>query len=171
MRRIFGMALVVLLLGSSVEAVEMQEDKVDTKTDATTEKLSKSATYFYNQGRLAFSQGKTTEAIQSFSRVIEIDSENVSAYQFRARLYQKMKEYELALNDAIKVVEKTSPPTASSYLFRGLFCEKWTILKERFRIIQGQSNLTLIITLYMKIGQDYMGRLENMTLLSRILIQ
>ena len=126
MKKFFGMALVVLLLGSSVAGAE-QGNGIFADAGASTEKVLESAKDYYEQGRVLLSdQSKRMDAIECFSKAIEIDPDYIPAYKARIELYMMSKKFDLALKDMNTVLEKPldSKDKANFHYERGLYFEK-----------------------------------------------
>jgi tetratricopeptide (TPR) repeat protein len=64
--------------------------------------------------------GLYTEAIESYSRAIEIDPNFALAYLDRGLTYRILKEYEKANNDFNKAIELHFEPVSTPYYQRGL---------------------------------------------------
>ena len=77
------------------------------------------ASKFLEQGEELFKQGKYRDALTLFDQVIQLDSENVSAYYMRTVSNFFLQDYSAAISDATKTTEIV-PMHYLAYNFRGL---------------------------------------------------
>jgi len=77
-----------------------------------------SAEELKNKGNQAFTKGNYEEAQKYFTEAIELDSNNHVLYSNRSGAYAAVKNYELALEDAEKTIEK-KPDWPKGYSRKG----------------------------------------------------
>jgi len=123
MRKIFGLALAVLLLGNSVEAAQVQGNPATFKDGGSwaqkAEENSKTYNECYSRGVAYAEGGKPQQAIEEFSKMIEIMPENSDGYRLRSWAYDLAGKPALALADINIAIEKSSSPIADDYQCRG----------------------------------------------------
>jgi tetratricopeptide (TPR) repeat protein len=93
--------LTILLLFNMYRAFiepDSQCFRLHTPTSQPPDQL-KSANDFFLQGDYEYEKGKCTEAVEYYSKAIELDSNFTEAYNNRGYTYMRMREYEAALHD------------------------------------------------------------------------
>ena len=111
MKKIFGMALAVLLLGNSVEAAQVQGNLAGVRADDSSVEVS-ADTYeaYYSRGFAYFKDGKSQLAAEEFEKALVLDSENANNIEIYVALgecycrFYKNKEALGALNKALDLV-------------------------------------------------------------------
>ncbi len=88
----------------------------------------------FKSGRNLFSEGKHTEAIKYFTKVISINPDKIEAYSYRGACYAQTKEYSNAIIDYSEIL-KIDPNNYVAYLNRGsvyLVTKDYNLSKEDF---------------------------------------
>ena len=80
--------------------------------------LTPNAEKYFHSGVKARQQGQYSEAIQDFTKVIELNPDDAEAYYFRGFTYYSKGGYDHAIEDFTKVIE-LNPDDAEAYYFRG----------------------------------------------------
>lgn len=92
------------LLGVQVKNLTSSKAKeyYNTIKEAT---FTNASADLYNQGKVKYNYGNYTEAIPLFTRAIKLDKENVDAYYFLARAYERSGDTEKATKYYNKVID------------------------------------------------------------------
>ena len=72
-----------------------------------------SAEDYFNQGNQYYGQGQYAQAIDSYTKAIQLDPQVASAYGNRGLVYSDQKQYDLAVADLNKAIE-ARPDTRAS---------------------------------------------------------
>lgn len=76
----------------------------------------------YKSAKFRFDDGFYSDAVQLFSRVIEMDSTNENAYYFRGRAYLEMNKFDSAIDNfsmSIRLSGRSDPASSEYFLYRG----------------------------------------------------
>ena len=84
---------------------------------------SPSAYSYWLRGDILEKMDKKEAALADYTKAIEIDSKYVTAYVYRAALYRKAKEYDLALKDIDAALENAHSPTVYQQYLRGVILQ------------------------------------------------
>ncbi|MBE9142642.1 tetratricopeptide repeat-containing S1 family peptidase [Planktothrix mougeotii] len=74
---------------------------------------------YYARGATNFSQGNYRAALDDFTKVINVNSDNANAYIYRGNVRRELKDYQGAISDYDKAL-KIDPNYAGAYINRGL---------------------------------------------------
>jgi Flp pilus assembly protein TadD len=110
-----------------------------------------SATEWFEKGHKLVGSGNYTDAVKAFSKAIELNPKDVSAYKSRGIAYAKLGNTQQAINDYNKAIE-LNPKDVSAYKSRGI------AYRELGNYQQAVNNFNKDIELHPKGAWAYNGR-------------
>ena len=81
-----------------------------------------SATDWVDKGNALVTSGKNQEAVEAFTRAIELDPQNARTYYHRGGVYGRLEDYRRAIRDFDRAIE-LNPKLAEAYIDRGVAYE------------------------------------------------
>ena len=99
------------------KAFSDNENSINKTTEKIFLKINKSDEYFY-EGVKKMNNGKHKEALDEFNKAIELNPNFINAIFNRALMKDKIGDFNGAINDYTKVIEKE--PAWDAFLYRGL---------------------------------------------------
>ena len=89
--------------GAFCKNLQKNPSRPDTDVEAISDEMS--ANIHISQAKLAYKEQRWSDAIEDYSKAIELVPDNIQLYQIRARAYYSETKYMLCINDLQKVAE------------------------------------------------------------------
>jgi tetratricopeptide (TPR) repeat protein len=106
------------VLGASMQS-QIGKSLVASTPNSSSQQNEQEANSIFETGRQLYKANKYSEAIQAFSKFIELQPNNKDGYFFRGVSYQKSRQYQEAKVDFDKVIELDSS-LSYAYFVRGI---------------------------------------------------